>query len=241
MMKAIIFDFDNTLSDYVDLDIRCLQHVYAQTGDDGREDKFVSIAVEEIMFCHESIERKQMDPKALHDTRLKNTCTRLHLPWRDAYRNAYQKCLIENTVVYPHVMEGLQSLSREYALGIISNAYDGEEQRSRIAHSGVGALMKAIVIAGESGYSKPDPAIFKLMACKLNVESEECVYVGDSEYYDISGARAAGMSTIKIAYKQGAIAPSAADKVCRSVIELFDTLKHMGSTASSLRMAALSN
>jgi len=233
MIKAVVFDFDNTLTDFVELDIRGLQHVYTLTGDNGRADEFVAIAVEEIMSCHENIERKRLDPKTLHETRLKNTCAKLHLPWCDVYRSEYQRYIIANTVVYPDVIDYIQGLSRKYVLGIISNAYDGQEQRSRIANCGVGVLMKAIVIAGESGDYKPDPAIFKLMAHRLGVESDECVYVGDSEYYDIAGARAAGMFTVKIAYGRGAMA-SSADKVIGSICELSDTLKHIESVASSL-------
>lgn len=219
MLKAILFDFDNTLTDYVPLDLQGLHYVYALTGDDGRAEEFVAVAVEEIMSCHAAIEQKHLDPLALHDARLKNTCARLHLPWRDEYRDEYQRYFIENTVAYPNVLEILRVLSQRYVLGIISNAYDAQEQRHRIAYCGIGELMKAVVIAGESGYCKPDPAIFRLTARTLGVKSEECVYVGDSEYYDIAGARAAGMFTVKVAGNSKAMI-SSANMVIGSIAEL---------------------
>ncbi len=219
VLRAVLFDFDNTLTDYVSLDLQGLCYVYALTGDEGRADEFADVAVAEIMACHEAIEQGRLDPLDLHAARLKATCARLRLPWRDEYRDGYQDYFIGNTVVYPGVLDILEALSRSYVLGMISNAYDGQEQRRRVAHCGVGEWMKEIVIAGENGCSKPDPAIFELAARRMGIESRECLYVGDSESYDIAGARAAGMATVKVAYTPRAMA-SSADRVIRSIDEL---------------------
>ncbi|MBN2006751.1 MAG: HAD family hydrolase [Anaerolineae bacterium] len=232
VIKAILFDFDNTLTDYVALDLQGLRRVYTLTDEQGREDEFVAVAVEEIMACHAAIEQKRLDPLKLHDARLRNTCVQLHLPWRDEYRDAYQRYFVENTVVYPEVLDVLRTLSETYVLGIVTNAYDAQEQRRRIDHCGVGALMRTVVIAGDSGYSKPDPAIFRLAACRLGVESNECIYVGDSERYDIAGAHAAGMATVKITPNLKAMA-SSADRMIGSISELSTAISSLCNEAST--------
>jgi putative hydrolase of the HAD superfamily len=50
----------------------------------------------------------------------------------------------------------------------------------------------------ETGLVKPDRASFDLLAQRLAVPNSEILYVGNSESYDVQGARAAGMRTALI-------------------------------------------
>ena len=46
------------------------------------------------------------------------------------------------------------------------------------------------------GIEKPDPAIFQLACAAMNVQPQDCLYVGDQPRIDIEGAAAAGLSTL---------------------------------------------
>lgn len=77
-------------------------------------------------------------------------------------------------------------------VAVVSNS-DGSVERS-LQRAGMGDLFEFVVDSALAGASKPDPAIF-LMACeRLSVEPEECWYVGDSPFHDVSGALGAGFS-----------------------------------------------
>jgi putative hydrolase of the HAD superfamily len=49
------------------------------------------------------------------------------------------------------------------------------------------------VFSSEVGLRKPDPAIYRLAASRLEVACEGCVYVGDGAYGELTGAAAVGM------------------------------------------------
>jgi len=58
-----------------------------------------------------------------------------------------------------------------------------------------------ITISGEVGFKKPDPSIFFITLKKMNLESQDVIYIGDSEE-DIIGATKAGIKPILIQRKK---------------------------------------
>jgi epoxide hydrolase-like predicted phosphatase len=59
----------------------------------------------------------------------------------------------------------------------------------------LGELMDVIVISGEVGMRKPDPAIFELTTAKLGLAPEACVFVDDHPGH-LKAAQEAGMETV---------------------------------------------
>ncbi|MEA2517279.1 MAG: putative hydrolase of the superfamily [Actinomycetota bacterium] len=59
----------------------------------------------------------------------------------------------------------------------------------------LGELMDVIVISGEVGMRKPDPAIFELTTSKLGLPPEACVFVDDHPGH-LKAAQEAGMETV---------------------------------------------
>ncbi|HET7482816.1 MAG TPA: HAD family phosphatase [Actinomycetota bacterium] len=58
-----------------------------------------------------------------------------------------------------------------------------------------GGLFDEVVISGEVGLRKPDPAIFEMTVDRLDVSIEECVFVDDHPGH-LKAALAAGMTTV---------------------------------------------
>lgn len=90
-----------------------------------------------------------------------------------------------------------------FGLAIVSNASGTMEQmlaEHRICSvGGTEHADVAIVVDSEVvGVEKPDPKIFSFALDALDVAPERCVYIGDTVYFDVNGARAAGVHPIHV-------------------------------------------
>jgi epoxide hydrolase-like predicted phosphatase len=75
--------------------------------------------------------------------------------------------------------------------GLLSNSWgEGRYQRDRFAE-----LFDAVVISGEVGLRKPDPAIYLLAAESLGLEPAACVFVDDFAF-NLEPAAELGMATV---------------------------------------------
>ena len=78
-------------------------------------------------------------------------------------------------------------------VGVLTNG-PSAWQRRKLELTGIGDAVDAVAISAELGVAKPDPAAFH-RACKLlGVAPADTAMVGDSEPFDIAGARAAGLA-----------------------------------------------
>ncbi len=87
-------------------------------------------------------------------------------------------------------------------LGIITNG-DGPTQRAKIRAVGLQDLIPIIVISGEFGRAKPDPAIFHHLLDQAQCPPERAVFIGDRLDKDVDPARALGMHAIHCDRTQG--------------------------------------
>jgi putative hydrolase of the HAD superfamily len=94
--------------------------------------------------------------------------------------------------LYPEVREVMETLSRNYCLGIISN-FDGR-LRTILGHLDLAVFFKSVTISSEVGADKPHPFIFEAALKSLGVASHEAIHVGDDPVSDWQGAEAAGMA-----------------------------------------------
>jgi FMN phosphatase YigB (HAD superfamily) len=131
----------------------------------------------------------------MHEFRLRNTFLRHAMVWDDDYVDVYRKKLVATCTPFDGISERLSRLKQKVKTGLISNAYDGKEQRERIRNSGLEACFDVIVIAGDVGVYKPDPAIFLQALNLIQVAPDNALYIGDSITYDVAGAKSAGMKT----------------------------------------------
>lgn len=198
MIKALIFDFDGTLVDFVESDIASLKYIHNLTGLNHEEYVFIERAISNLIHFHELVDKGEVDPKTMHRYRLFNTFQELGYKWDEFYVDLYKVNLLHETKPYPGADNLLRFLLTKRKLGLITNAYDPEMQKQRIRASGLFDFFDEILIAGEEIYSKPDPQAFHLMSKRLNLKSTECAFIGDSPEFDIQGANSAGMTTILI-------------------------------------------
>jgi len=89
------------------------------------------------------------------------------------------------------------------ALAIVSNAEGTMEQAladHRICQvgDGDGVTVEVVVDSAVVGVAKPDPEIFAIALRELGIAPDRALHVGDSVYFDVEGARAAGVHAVHL-------------------------------------------
>jgi putative hydrolase of the HAD superfamily len=96
--------------------------------------------------------------------------------------------------VRPATREVLDSISKSYRIGVISNA-DGKIE-GVLGGCGIADCFLTVTDSGIVGYEKPHPAIFEAACREIKASPQECLYVGDVYSVDYVGAKNAGMDAI---------------------------------------------
>ncbi len=108
----------------------------------------------------------------------------------EEYIAAYKNDEVPNLPIFDFIRAELKP---HYKIGLLSNAGPGVIQR-RIPPELL-SLFDAVVVSGEVGLLKPDPAVFRMVAEQLHVAPQEAVFTDDHAPY-LPGATAVGMHPI---------------------------------------------
>lgn len=92
---------------------------------------------------------------------------------------------------FPDVVPALDALGG-LRKGVLTNG-DPDQQRRKLRALGLAGRFEAVVVSGEVGASKPDPAIFHEACARAELEPSSCAYVGDRLETDAIAAREAGL------------------------------------------------
>ncbi len=110
-------------------------------------------------------------------------------------RERFQRAEFE--ALFDDVLPTLDALTaRGFTLGILSNFSANCEDVLR--QVGVQRYFSFFVVSALAGVEKPDPRIFDLTVRAANQPREAIVYIGDSPFHDIEGARRAGIDAILV-------------------------------------------
>jgi putative hydrolase of the HAD superfamily len=101
--------------------------------------------------------------------------------------------------VLPGAVELVRRLASAVPVAVVTNG-PPDIQRLKIDQAGIGSDLSAVVISGEIGIGKPDPAAFGRALELLGMAPEHAVMVGDSWERDVSGALASGMRAVWISH-----------------------------------------
>lgn len=112
-----------------------------------------------------------------------------------AIRRAYNEVVLDTLEWVPGAQDALVRLREGYRLAVVTNG-PATMQWPKVRRFGLEALVDHIVVSGDVGVRKPDPAIFRHLLGEAGLEAEAAAHVGDSIHSDIAGARAAGLSAI---------------------------------------------
>jgi HAD superfamily hydrolase (TIGR01509 family) len=94
--------------------------------------------------------------------------------------------------IYPDAISTLRSLKKDFTLALVSNSNMKRCYRF-VEKFELTEYFSMIVASGEIGFMKPQPAIFRYLIKKLDLQPNECAMVGDRLDTDISGVKELGM------------------------------------------------
>lgn len=107
-------------------------------------------------------------------------------------------------ILFPDADAALKRLRGRYKLGLLT---DGPAimQRAKVAALGLTDKLDAIILTDElgSGFGKPSPRAFELMAERLGVVPASCVYVADNAGKDFVAPNTLGWTTVQIRREGG--------------------------------------
>lgn len=191
MIKAIIFDLDNTLVDFMKMKRAAIDAAIPAMIDAGLDITFeeATRTIDDI-YLDKGIEYQQV-----FDLFLQRTLNRIDYKILASGIVAYRKAREAALIPYPHVYSTLIQLSkRGLKLGIVSDA-PIKEAWLRLAFMNFHHLFDAAVTFDETGERKPSPLPFRTILMKLDTQPEESLMVGDWAERDIVGAQKIGMKT----------------------------------------------
>lgn len=114
---------------------------------------------------------------------------RLHDAWR-----ATQRPIAANVAL-------VRALRPPFRVAILSNADASLPSRLRDG-LGIHDLFDDVVCSAEVGLAKPDPAIYRLAAARLELPPEACAFVDDAEA-NVAAAREVGMTAVLFRVDRG--------------------------------------
>lgn len=101
----------------------------------------------------------------------------------------------QNVFNRPEYYPFLKSYKKHFEVGIITNG-STQRQKAKIINTNLNNYFDTIIISEEVGFSKPDKRIFELALNKLNVQSENILFVGDDLEKDIAGPQNANIKGV---------------------------------------------
>ena len=222
MIKAIIFDLDNTLLDFMKM-----------------KSYSISAAINGMMTLGMDIDKKLSTKEifAIYDEKgyehqevlnefIINKLGHVNYKYLAAGIVEYKKAKEKSLGLYPDVIPTLSSLLESgFKLGIVSDA-PSREAWIRLYTLNIHNIFNHVVTFNDTGYHKPAKQPFIKISEKLNVSMNECMMVGDWPERDIKGAKQLGMTTAFARYGNTEnIIESGADYVIDSISDLLKIVK----------------
>ncbi|HEL2460597.1 MULTISPECIES: HAD-IA family hydrolase [unclassified Streptococcus] len=198
-MKALIFDVDDTLYDQIQPFERALE----------RHIEVAREQIEPLYLCFrryadevfKATATGKMSLKDSHIYRMKHALADFGYQVSDATALAIQidydyfQGQIELSPVFPEIFSWCQA--QGITMGIITNGpYKHQLRKIRTMGLVNWFELEHVLISGQVGITKPNPAIFQLMEERLGMSGEDICYLGDSFENDIIGAKTAGWQAV---------------------------------------------
>lgn len=204
MIKAVIFDFGQTMVDSAD--------GFRRAEKEAQEKLFGHMA---LSLKEKFLDRYRQLRKEFHG---RSNFSRPAM-WREIYHyhclvpdeallcsweTEYWNTVKARTILFPETTSVLKALNTRFKVALITNT---QGQPASAAHRisefpELEKLFRVILVAGENGIPpKPDPMPFKLCVRELGIDPREAVYVGDDWRIDVCGARDAGLNPVWIKHE----------------------------------------
>jgi len=195
MIRAILFDIDNTLIDFFNFKNKC-----------------VDAALDAMIKAGLKIEREKaekilrdihkefgMEYKLIFQEFLKRATGKMDYRILSHGLIAYRNARASYLTPYAGVKSTIEKLKKKYKIAVISDA-PKPKAWLRIVLIGIDDLVDAVITFDDTNKKKPHPLPFRKALEKLKVSPNEVLMVGDSISRDMKGAKALGIKTCLAVY-----------------------------------------
>ncbi|MEQ8674956.1 MAG: HAD family hydrolase [Aggregatilineales bacterium] len=246
MLKAILFDLDDTLidwshfsSNWEEVESRHLSGLYTFLCDTiqpfSTKDNFTEGYIQRTREAWSNARTTLIAP---HLGRIIiETASALGIPAEmldeKACLKAYQWGAVPGTSPFPDVIESLTLLrERGLRMGIVTNAFQPMWMRDEEMnqHGLLEFFPECRFSAADVGRLKPHADIFATALNCLDLPPEEVVFIGDNPTADVAGAQSAGMNAIlrskrsTRSYKKGLVVPDGTIDSLKQLPPILDAL-----------------
>ncbi len=199
MIKAVVFDLDNTLYAYDPLDQEAGQRVQDFTC------RMLGISKdryqEAYQFGRAETKRKLGNVASSHNRLLYFQKTLEYMkvkpmPLSLQMYEMYWGTFLEKMQLFPGVRSLIDSLCEKGIMIAVCTDLTAHIQHRKLIALGLSDDIFCLVISEEAGREKPASEMFALCLEKLGLPAEEVCYIGDNYSKDIVGAKACGMKAI---------------------------------------------
>ena len=209
MIKALFFDWFNTLADFEPPRHKLYQQVFQQFGIElSPKDVNRGVSVADRYFFEENTkspvaERGQQEQMEVYLRYPKAILTEAKieappdLPLKVVQIVAEQFKKGSSFVLYDDVLSALEALKRrKLVLGLLTNAT--KDTIAVYRKLGLEPYLDFVVTSEEAGADKPKPPIFLAALDRAGVSAAESVHIGDQYELDVVGAREVGITPVLI-------------------------------------------
>lgn len=191
VIKAVVFDLDNTLVDFMGMKKQAIDAAIAAMMDAGLNLTFDQVKGHiDAIYKELGIEYQQV-----FDALLKNILGYVDLRILSAGVVAYRRAREAALKPYPHVTATLMRLNRMgIKLAVVSDA-PSREAWLRLCFINFHHFFDVVVTFDDTQVRKPAPEPFRAALSQLNVQPEEAIMIGDWAERDMVGAKGVGMKT----------------------------------------------
>ena len=197
MVKAILWDVDGTLLDFLAAEKAAVQRLFGEFGLGTCTDGMVArySAINDAYW--KRLERGEIPKQEVLLGRFRDFFLELGIdPRLSEPFNARYQLALGDTVIYRDdslsLVKSLHGRVRQY---VVSNG-TVVAQTKKLSRSGLGAWMEGVFLSEQLGAEKPSPAFFRQVFAALpDLDKEDMLIVGDSLTSDMQGGIAAGIPT----------------------------------------------
>ncbi len=191
MYRAVIFDLDNTLVDFMAMKRQAIDAAITAMIDAGLDMSPADVKVHvDRIYGEQGIEYQQV-----FDELLTTVLGKIDYKMLSAGIVAYRRAREAALKPYPHVSATLTALVKRGTLLAVVTDAPRREAWLRLCYINFHHIFDTVVTFEDTGKRKPDSAPFLLALERLNVDAGQTLMVGDWVERDMVGAAALGMKT----------------------------------------------
>lgn len=196
MIKAILFDLDNTLLDFNKGEYDALKVIYNDLNIPYNEDT-INLFIKHSNYCWRELEKNNMNLKECRCNRWIYFLNELNIKDIDIDKivDKFSIELSKGHYLMDNALLTLTRLSKKYKIYIITNGVSFIQHR-RIKESKIEDFIDGIYISEEIGHYKPNKEYFDYVLNDIGLSNKEVIVVGDSLTSDILGANNSNIDSI---------------------------------------------